>query len=49
MKKLPILIAAVVAQTEPSGLNHPVLDTYFRHGNAIVVWNKEQAKGVERP
>lgn len=38
-----------MAQTEPSGLNHPVLDTYFRHGNAIVVWNKEQAKGVERP
>ncbi len=32
------------AATEPSGLNHPVLDTYFRHGMAIVVWNAEQAQ-----
>lgn len=32
-----------VASTEPSGLGHPVLDTYFRHGSAIVVWNAAQA------
>ena len=27
------------AATEPSGLSHPVLDTYFRNGQAIVAWN----------
>lgn len=32
------------AQTTPSGLNHPVLDTYFRFGSAILVWNAEQAE-----
>ena len=32
------------ATTTPSGLNHPVLDTYFRNGSAIVVWNAEQAE-----
>lgn len=32
------------ASTEPSGLNHAVLDTYFRHGMAIVVWNAAQAE-----
>ena len=31
------------AATEPSGLGRPDLDTYFRHGSAIVVWNSEQA------
>lgn len=31
------------ALTEPSGLDHPTLDTYFRHGTAIVVWNSKQA------
>jgi glyoxylase-like metal-dependent hydrolase (beta-lactamase superfamily II) len=36
-------IKAGTAATEPSGLDHPVLDTYFRHGMAIVVWNAEQA------
>lgn len=32
------------AKTEPSNLGRPDLDTYFRHGSAIVVWNAEQAK-----
>ena len=32
------------ASTEPSGLDRPDLDTYFRYGSAIVVWNAEQAK-----
>lgn len=32
------------AATEPSGLDHRVLDTYFRHGSAIVVWNAAQAE-----
>ena len=32
------------AQTTPSGLSHPVLDTYFRNNSAILVWNAEQAK-----
>jgi len=32
------------AVTEPSGLNHPVLDTYFRHGSAIIAWNAAQAE-----
>ena len=31
------------AATEPSGLNRPGLDTYFRHGQAIVTWSAEQA------
>lgn len=32
------------AESTPSGLDHPVLDTYFRYGTAIVVWNAEQAE-----
>ena len=39
-------IKAGTAATEPSGLDHPVLDTYFRHGMAIVVWNAEQAQQI---
>ena len=35
---------AGTAASEPSHLNHPVLDTYFRHGEAIVVWNAAQAE-----
>lgn len=31
------------AATEPSGLGRPDLDTYFRNGSAIVVWNAAQA------
>lgn len=37
-------IKAGTAATEPSNLGRPDLDTYFRHGSAIVVWNSEQAK-----
>ena len=33
------------AATEPSNLGRPNLDTYFRHGNAIVTWN---AAGAEK-
>ena len=33
-----------IAESTPSGLDHPVLDTYFRYGTAIVVWNAEQAE-----
>ena len=32
------------AYAEPSGLNHRVLDTYFRHGMATVAWNAAQAE-----
>lgn len=32
------------AESTPSGLDHPLLDTYFRYGSAIVVWNAEQAE-----
>ena len=32
------------AASEPSNLGRPGLDTYFRHGSAIIVWNAEQAK-----
>jgi hypothetical protein len=31
-------------ETAPSNLGRPDLDTYFRHGSAIVVWNAAQAK-----
>ena len=37
-------IKAGTAATEPSGLDHRVLDTYFRNGSAIVVWNASQAE-----
>ena len=32
------------AMATPSKLNHPVLDTYFRNGSAIVAWNAAQAE-----
>lgn len=44
MKQLLDEIESGTAATEPSGLDHPVLDTYFRHGSAIVVWNSAQAE-----
>ena len=44
MKELCDRIEAGTAQSEPSNLGHPVLDTYFRNGNAIVVWNAAQAE-----
>lgn len=36
------------AYKEPSGLGRPDLDTYFRHGSAIVVWNAAQAEEYSR-
>lgn len=37
-------IEAGTAATEPSNLGRPGLDTYFRHGEAIVTWSAEQAE-----
>lgn len=39
MTALVSQICSGQAAREPSGLDHPVLDTYFRYGSAIVVWN----------
>ncbi len=36
-------IEAGTAATEPSDLGRQGLDTYFRHGSAIIVWSEEQA------
>ena len=44
MKELCDQIESGTAKSEPSNLGHPVLDTYFRNGNAIVVWNAAQAE-----
>lgn len=44
MQKLLDEIKEGTASTEPSNLGRPDLDTYFRHGSAIIVWNAEQAK-----
>ena len=44
MQELCNRIETGTAQSEPSNLGHPVLDTYFRNGNAIVVWNAAQAE-----
>jgi glyoxylase-like metal-dependent hydrolase (beta-lactamase superfamily II) len=44
MRTLIDEIEAGTAATEPSNLNRPGLDTYFRHGNAIVTWSAEQAE-----
>ena len=44
MEKLLKEINDGVPYTEPSNLGRPDLDTYFRHGSAIIVWNEEQAK-----
>ena len=37
-------IEAGTAATEPSNLGRPGLDTYFRHGEAIITWSAEQAE-----
>ena len=42
MKELLDEMEAGTAATEPSNLGRPGLDTYFRHGNAIVTWSAEQ-------
>ena len=44
MKALLDEMEAGTAATEPSNLGRPGLDTYFRHGNAIVTWSAEQAE-----
>ena len=42
MKELLDEMEAGNATTEPSNLGRPGLDTYFRHGEAIVTWSAEQ-------
>jgi glyoxylase-like metal-dependent hydrolase (beta-lactamase superfamily II) len=44
MKLLCDEIESGTAATEPSNLGRPGLDTYFRHGNAIITWSAEQAE-----
>lgn len=48
MKALLNEMEAGTAATEPSNLDRPNLDTYFRHGQAIVTWNAEQAEKYAR-
>ena len=48
MQELCNRIETGTAQSEPSNLDHPVLDTYFRNGNAIVVWNAAQAEAFRK-
>ena len=43
MRDLIDQINAGTAETEPSNLSNPTLDTYFKNGNAIVVWNAQFA------
>ena len=43
MQELINQIGEGSAYSEPSNLAHPVLDTYFRLNNSIIVWNLEQA------
>ena len=43
MKAVLDEIEAGTAAMEPSNLGRPNLDTYFRHGNAIVTWNAKEA------
>jgi glyoxylase-like metal-dependent hydrolase (beta-lactamase superfamily II) len=44
MKAVVDEIEAGTAATEPSNLGRPELDTYFRHGQAIVTWSAAQAE-----
>ena len=44
MKALLDEMEAGTAATEPSNLGRPNLDTYFRHGEAIVTWSAEQVE-----
>ena len=37
------------AYTEPSGLGRPGLETYFRHGLAIITWSADQAAAFFSP
>jgi glyoxylase-like metal-dependent hydrolase (beta-lactamase superfamily II) len=43
MKALLDEMEAGTAAMEPSNLGRPNLDTYFRHGEAIVTWNAKEA------
>ena len=44
MKQLLDEMESGTAATEPSNLGRQGLDTYFRHGEAIVAWSAEQAE-----
>lgn len=44
MQKLIDLIAADKAETEPSNLGRPDLDTYFKNGHAIITWSTAAAE-----
>ncbi|MDY6444011.1 MAG: MBL fold metallo-hydrolase [Bacteroidales bacterium] len=44
MKALCDEIESGTAATEPSNLGRPGLETYFRHGDAIITWSAEQAE-----
>ncbi len=44
MQKLIDLIAADKAETEPSNLGRPDLDTYFKSGQAIITWSAAAAE-----
>lgn len=44
MKTLCDEIESGTAATEPSNLGRPGLETYFRHGDAIITWSAEQAE-----
>jgi len=44
MKTLLDEMAEGTAVTEPSNLGRPNLDTYFRHGEAIITWNTQEAE-----
>lgn len=48
MQELINQIMAGTAQNEPSDLGRADLDTYFRNGNAIIVWNKAQAEAYSK-
>lgn len=48
MQELINQIMAGTAQSEPSDLGRADLDTYFRNGNAIIVWNKAQAEAYSK-
>ena len=48
MKQLCDEIESGTAATEPSNLGRPGLETYFRHGNAIITWSAEQAEQYRR-
>ena len=44
MQKLIDQIAAGNARMEPSGIDRPVLDTYFKNGQATIAWNAQLAE-----